>query len=186
MKEGEIPTLIWLSTLYLHCPCTLKRVKKPGWKQRRKKGCSPRNEKLLYSIWANERRTCRGNKANLHSLLPAVDMMEIAIFWLNRTTLTTCGYFHYYQEKRFFIFPQEEAPLGRVLGLWLKMCKRFVTVEPKFPKKPPLQNFKTQKPSNTFSVESCRMQRALLKPFLKQQSTQCCCWGSQNLGVWSI
>ena len=116
--------------------------------------------------------TCRGNKAKLRSLLPAVDMMEIAILWLNRTTLTTCGYFHYYQGKVVCFFFLKRKHLWVLFwGLWLKMCKRFVTAEPKFPKKRPLQNFKTQKPSNTLSVESCRTGKALLKSFLKQQST---------------
>lgn len=41
-------------------------------------------------------------------------MTEIAILWLKRTTLTTCGYFHYYQEKFFFL--KRKHLWGPVLG----------------------------------------------------------------------
>lgn len=110
------PHLPLTSVLALHMH--IKRVKKPGWKQRRKKGCSPRNGRSCCVPPGQPRglATCRGNKAKLHSLLPAVGRMEIAILWLNRTTSTTCGFFYYYQEKLAFIKRKHLWVLSWVCG----------------------------------------------------------------------
>lgn len=93
------PNLALNSIFALHMH--IKRVKKPGWKQR-KEGCSPRNERsccLLSDQTGEGFATCGGNKAKLHPLLPAVGMMETATLGLNRATLTACGYFLYNQQK---------------------------------------------------------------------------------------
>lgn len=103
--------LNFIFALYMHT----KRVKKPGWKQR-KEGCSPKNERscCLLSGHAGEGfATCRGNKANLHPSLPAVAVMETAILGLNWTILTACANSSTIKRN---LFPQEEAPLGPVLG----------------------------------------------------------------------
>lgn len=58
MKEGEIPVLFCLSTLYLHCTCTLK-----GWKnlaenkEEKKAAALKMQEKLLCITWSTK-RTC--------------------------------------------------------------------------------------------------------------------------------
>lgn len=91
-EGGKIPALLALNfifALYMH----IKRVKRPGWKQR-KEGCSPKNERscCLLSGQAGEGfATCRGNKAKLRPLLPAVGVMETAILGLNWTTVTACA-----------------------------------------------------------------------------------------------
>lgn len=101
MKEGKIPVLIWLSTPYLYCTCTLK-----GWKNlaenKEKKDAALKNERsccLLSGQTGEGFATCRGNKAKLHPLLSAVGVMETVTLGLDRTTLTACGYFLYNQQK---------------------------------------------------------------------------------------
>lgn len=163
----------------------IKRVKKPGWKQR-KEGCSPKNGRscCLLSGQAGEGfATCRGNKAKLHPSLPAMGVMETAILGLNWTTLTACGYFLYNQEKS---FSSRGSTSGSCSEVWAWRCASTFTVEHKFHRKPLLQNFKPEKPGNNFSAGSCRTGRVLLKSLLKQWSPSCCSWGSQKLGAWSI
>lgn len=105
--------LNFIFALYMH----IKRVKKPGWKQR-KEGCSPKNGRscCLLSGQAGEGfATCRGNKAKLHLSLPAMGVMETAILGLNWTTLTACGYFLYNQEKP---FSSRGSTSGSCSGVW--------------------------------------------------------------------
>lgn len=171
MKEGKIPVLIWLSTPYLHCTCTLK-----GWKNlaenKEKKDAALKMEEAAVSLSGQTGEgfaTCRGNKAKPHSSVLAVGVMETATLRLNRTTLTTCGYFLYNQGKPFSSGGSTSGSCSGVCAL--KMCKHFVTVEHRFPRKLLLQNFKTKKPGNTFSAESCRTGKALLESLLKQEGT---------------
>lgn len=138
--------------LHMH----IKRVKKTGWRQRRK-GCSPRIEKSCCVPWGQTRKglaTCRGNEAKLHSLLPAVDTMETANLWLNRTTLTTCGCSTTIKANHFISRGSCSVAEGVQSAslLW----------NPNSPRKHPLQNFKTQKPSQIFSAESCRLKYLFL------------------------
>lgn len=172
MKEGEIPILIWLSTLYLHCTCTLKGWKNLAENKEEKKDAALEWKKLLCTIWSNKRRTW--NLQRKQSQAPFI----ATCCWYDgnsnslakENNLDYLWLFPLLSRKAFFF--SRGSTSGSCSGVCGWRCaKRFVTVEPKFPKKPPLQNFKTQKPSNTFSVESCRTGRALLKSFLKQQST---------------
>lgn len=96
--------------LHMH----IKRVKKPGWKQR-KEGCSPKNEGscCLLSGQTEGFATCRGNKAKLHPSLPAVPVMGTATLGLKRKTSTACGYFLYNQEK---FFSSRGSTSGSLLG----------------------------------------------------------------------
>jgi len=58
-------------------------VKKTGRKQKRKRGCSPRDGRscCVPSGQPKGLQTCRRNKAKLPLLLPAVVVMEIANLW---------------------------------------------------------------------------------------------------------
>lgn len=121
MKGGQslCPNLAlnFISALYTH----IKRVKKPGWKQR-KEGCSLKNERsccLLSGQTGEGFATCRGNKAELHPSLPAVGVMETAILGLNWTPLTACGYFFYNQEKP---FSSRGSTSGSCSGAWAWRC----------------------------------------------------------------
>lgn len=159
--------LNFIFALYMHT----KRVKKPGWKQRKER-CSPKNERscCLLSGQAGEGfATCRGNKANLHPSLPAVAVMETAILGLNWTTFDCLCLIPLQSRETFFLKRKHLWVL--FWGLSLKMCQHFVTVEHKFPRKPLLQNFKPEKPGNAFSAGSCRTGKALFKSLPKQQST---------------
>lgn len=171
MKEGKIPVLIWLSTPYLHCTCTLK-----GWKNvaenKEKKDAALKNERsccLLSGQTGEGFATCRGNKAKLHPSLPAVGVMETATLGLNRTTLTACGHFLYNQQK---LLSSRGSTSGSCSGVCAWRCASTLLLwDTNSPGKPLLQNFKTEKTGNTFSAGSCRTGKALHKSFLKQQST---------------
>ena len=118
-EGGRNPYPTWALNSVFALHMHVKRVKKPGWKQRQKKGRSPRSERSCCTASGQTREglaACRGNKAKLHSLLPAADTMETADLWLNTTTLTTCGYFRYYQEKLFFFFSRG-SPSGSCSGV---------------------------------------------------------------------
>lgn len=123
--------------LHMH----IKRVKKTGWRQRRK-GCSPRIEKSCCVPWGQTREglaTRRGNEAKLHSLLPAVDTTETANLWLNRTTLTTCGCSTTIKANHFISRGSCSEVCGR------RCAKCFLAVEPKFPKKTSTAKFQNTK-----------------------------------------
>lgn len=97
----------------------IERVRKPGWKQR-KEGCSPKNERSCYLLSGQTGEgfaTCRGNKAKLHPLLPAVHVMETAT--LNGTTWTACGYFLCNQEK---LFSSRGSTSGSCSGVCAWRC----------------------------------------------------------------
>lgn len=169
--RNPCPPLALNSLFALHVH--IKRVKKPGSKWRRKKGCSPRNGRSCCVPSGQTREgfaTRRGNKAKLRSLLPAAATMGTAILWLNRTTLTTCGYFHCYH-KKLFCFLKRKHLWVLSWGLWLKLCKRFAYCGTQIPQETSAPKLGNTKPSETFGVGSCRTGRALLKSVLKEQST---------------
>lgn len=119
--QNPCPNLALNSIFALHMH--IKRVKKPGWKQR-KEGCSPKNERsccLLSGQTGEGFATCRGNKAKLHPSLPAVRVMETATLGLNRTTLTACGYLLYNQEK---LFSSRRSTSGSCTGVCAWRCAR--------------------------------------------------------------
>lgn len=157
--------LNFIFALHMH----IKRVKKTGWKQR-KEGCSPKNERSCCPLSGQTEglATCTGNKAKLHpSTCCGCDGNSNS--GAKQKNLDCLCLFPLQSRETFLLKRKHLWVL--FWGLCLKMCEHFVIVEHKFPRKPLLQNFKIEKPGNTFSTGSCRTGKALLKPFFKQQST---------------
>lgn len=84
------PNLALNSVFALYVRTT--RVKKAGWKQKRKKGRSPRYGSSCHMPSGQTKRlqTGRGNKAKLPSSLPAL-VMELASPWQNAASRAACG-----------------------------------------------------------------------------------------------
>lgn len=171
MKEGKIPVLIWLSTPYLHCTCTLKGWKNLAENKEKKDAALKKWKKLLSTVWSNRRRIC--NLQRKQSQAPSIATCCGCDGNSNsgaKQNNLDCLWSFPLQSTETFILKRKHLWV-LFWGLCLKMCKHFVTVGHKFPRKPLLQNFKTEKTGNTFSAGSCRTGKALLKSFLKQQST---------------
>lgn len=115
MKEGKIPVLIWLSTPYLHCTCTLK-----GWKN-----LAENKEKKDAALKMKEAADCCLVKQE-KDLEPAEETKPSSVhhyllwvWWNNNSgaklnNLDCLCLFPLQSRETFFL--QEEAPLGPVLG----------------------------------------------------------------------
>lgn len=160
--QGRVPALIWLSTLYLHCTCTLKERKNLAENEEEKKDAA-----LGMEAAAVCQQTGRGNNAKLPASLPAL-VMDLASLWRNATSGTACG--------SLLLSRKASIPKGSASGSWpvaedvraLCYCRSH------------RRNLHC-KISNTLKlpVQSCTPGRALLKSFLMQQSLDRCYWASQ-------
>lgn len=169
MKEGKIPVLIWLLTSYLHCICTLKGWKKLAENKEKKNAALKMKEAAVHClVKQKDLQPAQETKpSSIHHYLLWVWWKQQ--LWAKQKNFDCLCLFPLQSRKFFFLKRKHLWVL--FWGLCLKMCEHFDTVEHKFPRKPLLQNFRIEKPGNTFSTGSCRTGKALLKPFLKQQST---------------
>lgn len=174
--------LNFIFALHMH----IKRVKKPGWKQR-KEGCSPKNKRRSCSLLSGQTEgfaSCRGNKAKLYPWLPAVRVMETATLGLNRATLTACRYFLYNQEK---LFSSRGSTSGSCSGVCAWRCASTLLLWDT--NSPASLHCRISKQKNLaiLSVQGGAGQgRLCLSSFLNNRAYNVALWGSQKMGVWSI